>query len=254
MIARTAKWVVGGAAIVAIGFVVKRMMTRKPARDMTIPEALDTMRNYALAGVVTILDEGSGAQPRMTIGGNIGGVQHVYLDSSGETVRPKIDNLDPRFGVYLVRLDQLLKSMGIDTLLDLGITHGSSNELDVHNQGRAIDIGGVRGPGKWSILHGTMPIDLNVYRDWGKKPEAGVGVYRLPKNDPGYAIWKAIYAFGVSEGADRSCDTTPRPEGPASEIGFASCLITPDHPSPSLHAVHQNHLHMQIGPTFGVEP
>jgi hypothetical protein len=251
-------WIaIGSLGVILLSATIAKATERKPARDMTIAEALDTMRQYAANGVVTILSEGSGSMPKMIVGPVIAGVHHVYLDASGETPRGQIDNLDPRFAVYLVRLDQLLASMGIDTLLDLGITHGSSNELDCHNQGRAIDLGGVRGPGKRTFLQSltqsaATPIDLIVYRDWGKLPEAGVGVYRVPSDNPGYAIWKAIYAFGVAEGADRSCDATPRPEGPPSSIGFASCLITPDHPSPSLHAVHQNHMHMQILRTFGV--
>lgn len=251
-------WIaIGSVGIILTSAAIAHASARKPARDMTIDEAIMAMRQYAAAGLVSIISEGSNYSPRMIVGPVIAGVHHVYLDNSGETPRGQIDNLDPRFAVYLVRLDQLLASMGIDTLLDLGITHGSSNELDCHNQGRAIDLAGVRGPGKRSFLQTlaqreAAPIDLNVYRDWGKLPERGAGVYRVPSDNPGYAIWKAIYAFGVAEGSDRSCDATPRPEGPPSEIGFSSCLITPDQPSPSLHAAHQNHMHMQILRTFGV--
>lgn len=249
MIAIPLGWKIAMAALGALGlvYVVKRAKAEGPhtrARDMSIDQALAEMRQLAAAGLVEIRSEGDGGdQPRMIVGPVIAGVSHVYLDSKGETARSQIDNLDPRFGVYLVRLDQLLAKMGVDTLLDLGITHGGSNLQDVHNQGRAIDLAGVRGPS----------IDLSVLHDWGEMPNMGSG-YRLVEGDPGFALFRALYEFGVLEGSDRSCDSKPRPEGPPSDIGFGSCLITPDHPSPALHRTHQNHMHMQVGRTFGVEP
>ena len=248
-----AKWVVGGVAAVAIGLVARRVLAgaRKPARDMTIPEALDVMRGYARDGVVQILDEGSGSMPRMTIGPVVAGVRHVYLDTSGETPRAKIDNLDPRFAVYLVRLDQLLASMGVDTLGDLGITHGGSNPDDAHNMGRALDLRFIRGPGKWSLLHGKQPIDLDVLHDWGERPESAVGTYRLRKGDRGFNEFRAIYDFAVREGADRCCGHASCQEGPPSTIGFASCTLGPDHPSARLRVDHRNHFHLQAGPTTG---
>lgn len=254
---RLARYALAGLSALAVGLVTWRTFAKasqRPAREFTIDEALAQMRDYAARGLVAIVDEGTGSQPRMTIGGTVAGVQHVYLDTSGEATRDRIDNLDPRFGVYLVHLNQMLASMGVDTLLDLGITHGGSNPDDVHNQGRAIDVAGIRGPGKRTILHAAQPIDLNVLRDWGKMPEGDSGTYRLSSNDPGFKEFKAIYDFAVREGADRSCDATLRPEGPPSTIGFASCAITPDHPAASLHAAHQNHMHLQVGRTFGVEP
>jgi hypothetical protein len=217
-------------------------MRQKPARSFTTQEALNQMREYAKSGIITIISEDS--PNRMTIDAtNIAGIKHVYLDSSGEHPRSRIDNLDPRFGVYIVHLNMLLKKLGVTKLLDLGITHGGENEQDAHNQGRALDLAGLQGP----------KVNLNVYRDWGQKPSKGTGVYRLNPSDPGYKIFQSIYNFGTLEGADRSCDSIPRPEGPPSQIGFASCLITPDHPSPSLHSTHQNHMHLQLGRTFGVE-
>jgi len=240
-------WALGVGAAIGTFFLGRQVlaaisqMRSTPARALSMTEAIEQMRAYARQGLVQILSEGSGPSPRWTVSGKIAGIQHIYLDKSGEQIRSQIDNLDPRFGVFLVRLDILLKKLGVTKLIDLGITHGSDNEQDVHNQGRALDVAGLKGPG----------IDLNVYRDWGKKPEKP-GFYRLSSRDSGYKIFQAIYNFGTLEGADRSCDQTPRPEGPPTKIGQASCLITPDHPSPKLRKDHQNHMHIQVGKTFGV--
>ncbi len=237
--------VVGAGTVLTLRKAWARM-THKPARNFTVEEARAEMRRLADTGIVDIIDISAGPlgpsdHPRMTIGANVAGVQHVYYDGA-EHPRKTIDNLDPRFGVYLVRLDQMLARMGVTELLDLGITHGSDNPTDVHNQGRAIDVAGVKGDG----------IDLNVYRDWGKKPEGAPGQYRLDISDPGYDMFREIYNFGTAEGADRS--VTPDQGGPPTHIGEGSYLITPDHPNPKLHIDHQNHMHMQIGRTQGVEP
>jgi len=115
--------------------------------------------------------------------------------------------------------------------------------MDCHNQGRAIDFVGAQGPN----------LNVNVLRDWGNKPSNGTG-YRLNKGDNGYQLFLDVYRFATEEGADRSCDNTPRPEGPPTQIGDHTCVVTPDHPSPELRAMHQNHMHLQIGRTVGTEP
>lgn len=232
-------WAIGAGIVLFTGTALAMRLRGKPARAMSLAEAQEAMRAYANRGLVTILDEG----PRMTVGGVIAGVQHSYLDNEGIHPRGKIDNLDPRFGVYLVRLDQMLRGKGVTELLDAGITHGGGDLDDVHNQGRAIDLVGLRGP----------RINLSVLKDWGRKPEIlkGGGVYRLGPLDDGYYLFRDIYNFGAREGAD----VNTHPEGaPPSRIGYASYLITPDQPSPSLHAAHQNHMHMQLGRTRGMEP
>lgn len=217
----------------------------RPARSLSLEEARAQMRAYADAGAVDII---SGAESgRMTVGATIEGVQHSYLDGNKIEPRHTIDNLDPRFGVLLVRLDAMLAGLGIDELLDIGITHGSSNEMDVHNQGRAIDIGGLRGSG---VPGG----DVRVFRDWGQRPEQGRGIYRLSSGDPGYDLWPAIYAVGSEEGADRNTSMSLEGGGLPTRIGEGSYILSPDHPDPKLHADHQNHIHMQIGRTQGVEP
>ncbi len=237
------KWAIGGAVTVATLAAAKSAVAyfHTPARAMSIAEALTEMRKYARDGLVDIVSEGSGSSPRMTLGGNISGVQHVY--AVGNVQRKTIDNVDPRFGVFLVRLDQLLHSVGVRELYDLGITHGGSNAGDAHNQGRAIDIAGIRG----SSMYGDK-IDLNVLRDWGNNPSGKIGEYRLQEGDPGYAMFRAIYQFATHEGADRKSDSAFQ-GGPPSDIGFASYIVTPDHPSPSLRSGHQDHMHLQVGPT-----
>jgi hypothetical protein len=243
------KWALGGA-VALVGLLVGRRayasVTHVPARAMTASEALAAVYEYARKGQVLVLDESNTADGvRLTVGGQISGVQHYYWDGSKRTLRGSIDNLDPRFAVYLIRLDQLLHRMGIRELDDLGISHGSNNLGDVHNQGRAIDIAGLRG------FYDRNDIDLNVTRDWGQRPEGESGTYRLGPGDPGYEEFRKIYDFAVREGSDRSEHADQG--GPPSEIGFASYAITPDHPSPSLHGAHQNHMHLQVGRTQGIE-
>lgn len=213
-----------------------------PARALSVDQAIEQMNAYADAGIVDIVTPASGG--RMTIGGRIGGVQHSYLDDTGIHPRKTIDNLDPRFGVLLVRLDAMAENLGVTEVLDLGITHGSSNPDDVHNQGRAIDVGGLRGSDR------SGPFDLRIFRDWGQRPDLGVGVYRLSAGDPGFDLFASIYAIGTQEGADR----TTHPEWtPPTQIGELSYLITPDHPNAELRSAHKNHIHLQLGRTIGVE-
>lgn len=220
-----------------------------PARALSVDQAIAQMNAYANAGLVDIVtpapDSSDPGGSRMTIGARIGGIQHSYLETSGITSRKTIDNLDPRFGVLLVRLDAMLENRGVTEVLDLGITHGSSNPDDVHNQGRAIDVGGLRGSDR------SGPFDLRIFRDWGQRPDLGVGVYRLSASDPGFDLFASIYALGTQEGADRST----HPEWtPPTQIGESSYLITPDHPNADLRSAHKNHIHLQLGRTIGAEP
>ena len=213
----------------------------KPSREYTIDEALDEIRKYEASGDINVINYGDGK--RITVGGKIAGIQHTYLSPSGYVQRSQIYNLDPRFALYLIRLDLLLGDLGINELIDAGITHGGSNPDDVHNQGRAIDISELKGP----------YVDLSVLRDWGQKPSGDIGSYRLSKSDPGYEIFKSIYEFATEEGADRSAEN-PYNEGSPTSIGERSYVLTPDTPNTSLRSAHQNHMHIQLGRTIGVEP
>ena len=251
-------WKVGAGALAALAalLLVRRAVSGgadKPARQLTLAEAQDLMQKYANAGVISIYDDGSGRiDHRMSIGSTVAGVDHNYLTSVGDnsriTHRDRIDNLDPRFGVYLVRLSQLMRAMGVDEMLDAGITHGGSNPNDVHNQGRAIDVVGLR--------NDRGDLDLNVLRDWGNKPDAGSGNYRLQSGDPGWALFQAIYRFAAVEGSDRSEKVGPDADNNGlrpTEIGESGYILTPDHPNAKLRADHKNHMHLQLGRTQGVE-
>ena len=219
----------------------KKRTYEKPSREYSIDESLEEIKKYEAEGTINVLSYGDGR--RIVVGGNIAGIQHTYLSPTGYVPRSQIDNLDPRFALYLIRLDLLLSDLGVSELIDAGITHGGSNPDDVHNQGRAIDI---------SELKGT-DIDLSVLKDWGQKPYNDIGEYRLNKSDPGYEIFKSIYEFAAEEGADKYAEN-PYNEGNPSSIGERSYVLTPDTPNEQLRASHQNHMHMQLGRTLGVEP
>lgn len=172
-----------------------------------------------------------------------------------------LDNLDVRMVVLLYRLAHMLRTTwGVTEIQHLGIGHGNpAHPNDCHNTGRAIDFAGVKG------VAGGNPFEIAVLRDWGKKPvvmpdgrqlrewppDFRDTFYRLDPARDGlaYAIFRDVYDF-----AARECtDTSPRRlgnSGSPTTIGRSSrFIIHPDHPNPALRAQHQDHIHMQIGPT-----
>lgn len=235
-------WIVGGAAVAILAWAASKAMENTSsnngfgARDLTIPQARAILNQAANAGQIQIIAEGL-SNNRMTIGNVVDEVTYRYLPQPN--ARTVIDNLDPRLAVLLLRLAQTLKNQfGTKTVFDLGITHGSGNPSDVHNQGRAIDIG--------SVDDGTGEV-YSVLGDWGRKPKGPPGTYRLRPNDRGYDMFRSIYAFATQEATDTSVNSGGN--GRPTTIGERSYILHPDTPNAALAPAHQNHFHIQIGPT-----
>lgn len=214
------------------------------ARDLTLAQAMGILKDAAANGEIVIRsfpESGRG----LVVGGNIAGVQYAYIGSGGAVVnRASIDNLDARFGVLLLYMSRYLHSQGVRTVYDLGITHGGSNPDDVHNRGRAIDLAG------FQFTDGHR---LSVLNDWGVKKtpyaaNADATSYRLRPGDRGYDFFRNLYAFLAGEAQDRT-ERTNTDNGPPTQIGAHSYVVTPDHPTRVLRNAHLNHFHAQIGPT-----
>lgn len=194
--------------------------------------------------------------------GNVAGVVIRYMPSgtkfSGEISGGSApDRLDPRNALALVRLCQWLSSTyGVVELYHAGIAGGGvtaegNPRVDCHGQGRAIDFVGVKG-----ISADGSEFVYTVFDDWGSFPEGGSPTaFRLDdaSADPNVRqFFLDLYNFIAAEWQDRSAG--PDPDDSPTAIGESSFIMHPDHPTsapgtPHGREAHQNHIHMQIGPT-----
>lgn len=192
-------------------------MAYKPARDLTPQEALD------------ILGVKADARGRVTLPSELGGVTFEYCVSSC-TAMP-LANIDPRFGVFLLRLATFLKAnYGATTIKHAGIYPAGYGQKS-HDMGIAIDLAAVdTKSGLYSVLD-----------DWGNKPKTPG--YRLRPSDRGYRIFKDIYEFTSREGDDQQY-------GPPTVIGETDSFIRhPDLHDAAAAELHKNHMHLQAGQT-----
>lgn len=176
----------------------------------------------------------------------INGVDFFY--STGTS--PLIDNLDQRMLVCLYRLTRWLNAWepNVTVIRHLGIGHGSGPENDCHNQGRALDFSGLEGTSL------GVAFNRKILRDWGIKPVVSGSPLRLdPAADQlAHDLFLTAFRFGTFE-----CECNgigPGNKWPPKEIGdVGGFVIHPDYidsPGESLRAAHQDHIHMQIGPTL----
>lgn len=162
-----------------------------------------------------------------------------------------IDNVDQRMAVALYRLTRWLNASQPDVtvLRHKGIGHGAGPPNDCHNQGRALDFSGVDG------TSGGISFDRKVLRDWGNRPAIPGTPLRLdPVGDPlAHLLFLTAWRFGGFECENNGVG--PANKWPGKNIGDVSgMVIHPDYvdvppPGQQLRALHQNHVHMQIGPT-----
>lgn len=178
---------------------------------------------------------------------NINGINFIH--EAGPA--PLIDNLDQRMLICLYRLTQWVNASEPDVAVirHIGIGHGSGPPTDCHNQGRALDFSGLEGTSS------GVAFVRKVLNDWGNKPVISGNPMRLdPVSDPlTHDLFRSVFRFATFE-----CECNgigPNNKWPPKEIGdVGGFVIHPDYidnppPAQQLRPQHQNHIHMQIGPT-----
>ena len=153
---------------------------------------------------------------------------------SGENwhFKSPLSNLDPRTVVALYKLsNELNNNLEIVGVIHNGIGQGRGASNDCHNTGRAIDIEGVMYRTNANPEEENYEM-ITVTNDWTmRKNFVGENQYRLVQGDdsPIYEIFKYIVDFGNRE---------------------TTYVISPDNGIEAERKQHQDHIHMQIGPTF----
>lgn len=172
------------------------------------------------------------------------GIRYTNQIAPASTV---IDNLDQRMLIALYRLTRWINASKPDVaeLLHLGIGHGGPNPKDCHNQGRAIDLSGVKGE-----VDGT-PFTRSIQKHWGDLPPGHQqpGVVRItPAVDPlAYGLFTTAFRFGTYEGEGNAIGTQNK--WPMPQLAQGGFVVYPDHKDSGLAAQHQNHIHLQVGVT-----
>lgn len=165
---------------------------------------------------------------------------------------PLIDNVDQAMVVALFRLTRWLNASEseVTTLRHKGIGHGNpSHPNDCHNLGRALDFSGVDGSSEGVLF------DRKVLRDWGSKPVVeGVAMRLDPVADRlAHDIFRTTLSFAnlecESNGVGSANHWPPKTIGEAGGFAIHPDYIDAPGSSQNLRAQHQNHVHMQIGPT-----
>ncbi|MGK7379767.1 hypothetical protein ACSFXN_18275 [Planococcus sp. 1R117A] len=144
-----------------------------------------------------------------------------------------------------------MKAIGPDVTVirHMGIGHGGDDPTDCHNHGRALDFSGIDGSSS------GMPFKRKIQEDWGNKPVISGTPLRLDptKDSLAHDFFRTVFSFATLE-----CECNgigPANKWPPKEIGDkGGYVLHPDyidHPPPAqqLRRDHQNHIHMQVGPT-----
>jgi len=165
---------------------------------------------------------------------------------------PIIDNVDQKMVVVLHRITRWLNggAPSVTKVRHKGIGHGSGPSNDCHNQGRALDFSGVDGTSQ------GLAFDRKVLRDWGSRPVVPGAAMRLdPVSDPlAHDLFRTVVTFGNFECESNGIGTGNHwpPKAIGDTGGF---VIHPDYidapgSGQTLRPAHQNHVHVQVGPTL----
>lgn len=218
-----------GALFVGTATTVYLLARTKPARELSYDEAMALVEEAASKGRVKIVGK---AGRLLQIEPRIDGVTFDYLGTMRKT-----EVIDPRLLVLLLRFVE--RQDDLERVTHMGIFPGRSGApFDNHNRGLGIDFR------RFTHKDGSY---VDVLDDWGKRSKKGQG-FRLDRR-----TW-AGHTFGeIVE--DLARDATYLTENPVTDsstvhIGYdRSYLIHPDHPNEALALMHQDHIHVQIGPT-----
>lgn len=194
----------------------------KPARLLTQAEALVILK--ADVPGLKVGDNG-----RVTLPAVLEGVAFTYVDGKLKDS----NNIDPRFGVFLLRFARFLRShYNIIKIQHMGMWPAAYGQPS-HDNGIAIDFSGA---------DSDDGVTYRVLRDWGSKPKTP-GRYRLNPPDHGYQFFKDVYTFTGIEGDDRW-------DGTQTVIGQEDSFIShADLHDSTRAAKHANHMHLQAGQT-----
>ncbi|MCP2033573.1 hypothetical protein L1279_000556 [Planomicrobium sp. HSC-17F08] len=178
----------------------------------------------------------------------INGVDFIYHTASSASL---IDNLDQRMLVCLYRLTRWVNALEPDVTVirHMGIGHGRGSATDCHNQGRALDFSGLEGSSQ------GMNFSRKILEDWGNKPAVSGNPLRLdPATDPlAHDLFRTVFRFATFDCECNGIGSANK--WPPKEIGDqGGYVLHPDYidapnSTQQLRRAHQDHIHMQVGPT-----